>query len=50
MRGFQVVARSRRVVSEDGRVMTVTTISKDKEGNSITNIGIYDRAEAAATR
>jgi hypothetical protein len=50
MRGFQVVATSRRVASEDGRVMTVTTTSKDKDGNSITNIGIYDRTPAAPAR
>jgi hypothetical protein len=49
MRGFQVVATSRRVVSKDGRMMTITTTSKDKDGNSITNIGIYDRT-AAPTR
>jgi hypothetical protein len=47
MRGFQVVAASRRVVSKDGRVMTVTTTSKDKDGNSVTNIGIYDRTAEA---
>ena len=50
MRGFQVVATSRRVVSKDGRVMTVTTTSKDKDGNSITHIGVYDKTEAAPTR
>jgi hypothetical protein len=50
MRGFQVVATSRRIVSKDGRVMTVTTTSKDKSGNSVTNIGIYDRTAAAPTR
>jgi hypothetical protein len=42
-RGFQVVATSRRVVSKDGRVMTITTTSKDKDGKSITNIGVYER-------
>jgi hypothetical protein len=42
-RGFQVVATSRRVVSKDGRVMTITTTSKDKNGKSITNIGVYER-------
>jgi hypothetical protein len=50
MRGFQVVATSRRVVSKSGRMMTVTTISKDKDGKSTTNIGIYDRTAAAPTR
>jgi len=51
MRGFQVVATSRRVVSKDSRIMTVTTKSKDKDGNSVTNIGIYDRtAEAPMPR
>jgi hypothetical protein len=50
MRGFQVVATSRRVVSKDGRVMTVTTTSKDKDGHSVTNIGIYDRTAETPTR
>lgn len=50
LRGFQVVATSRRVVSKDGLVMTVTTTSKDKDGNSVSNIGIYDRTAEAATR
>ena len=50
MRGFQAVATSRRVVSKDGRVMTVTTTSKDKDGHSVTNIGIYDRTAAALIR
>jgi hypothetical protein len=50
MRGFQVVATSRRVVSKDGLVMTVTTTSKDKDGNTVTNIGIYDRSAETPTR
>jgi hypothetical protein len=50
MRGFQVVATSRRVISKDGLVMTVTTTSKDKDGNNVTNIGIYDRMAETATR
>ncbi len=42
--GFQPVATSRRVVSADGKVMTITTTSQDAAGNSTTNIGIYRRA------
>ncbi len=43
MKSLEVVATSRRVVSKDGRVMTVTTTSKDKAGVSVTNVGVYDR-------
>jgi hypothetical protein len=42
-RGLQVVATSRRVVSNDGRVMTVTTVSRDRTGKTVTNIGVYER-------
>jgi hypothetical protein len=40
---LQVVATSRRVVSEDKRFMTVTTTSKDSSGKSVTTIGVYKR-------
>ncbi len=43
MEGLQIVATSRRVVSKDGRVMTVTTTSRDRSGKSVTNVGIYER-------
>jgi hypothetical protein len=41
--GFQVVAVSRRVVSADGRRMTIKTTSKDKAGKSVTTVGFYVR-------
>lgn len=44
MKSLEVVATSRRVVSKDGRVMTVTTTSKDKAGVSVTNVGVYEKA------
>ena len=40
-KSFQVVATSRRVVSRDGRRMTITTTSKDKSGKSVSTVGIY---------
>jgi len=43
-KALQVVARSRRVVSKDGMVMTITTTAKDKAGKSITTIGVYQKA------
>ena len=43
MKNLEVVATSRRVVSKDGRVMTITTTSKDRAGASVTNVGVYDR-------
>jgi hypothetical protein len=44
-RGFQVIASSRRVVSEDGRFMTITTTSPDTTGKSVTTVGVYDKAQ-----
>ena len=40
---LQVLARSRRVVSTDGQLMTITTTSKDKSGKNVTTIGVYER-------
>jgi hypothetical protein len=45
-RGFQVVATSRRALSADGRVMTITTTSTDKAGRAVTSIGVYDKVTA----
>lgn len=47
--GFQAVATSRRVVSVNGLVMTVTTISRDVSGKNVTNVGVYRKAEPART-
>ncbi len=41
--GLQVVATSRRVVSKDGRTMTITTSSRDRSGKSVTNVGVYEK-------
>lgn len=43
MEGLQVVATSCRVVSRDGRTMTVTTTSKDRSGKTVTNVGVYQK-------
>jgi hypothetical protein len=40
-RGFQVVAKSRKVISKDGRRMTITTTSMSATGKSETTIGVY---------
>lgn len=42
-KSLQIVATSRRVVSQDGRVMTVTTTSRDQSGKAVTAVGIYER-------
>jgi hypothetical protein len=39
--GLQIVATSRRVVSRDGRLMTITTTSKDSSGHIVTTVGTY---------
>lgn len=48
MRGMQVVATSRRVVSRDGQLMTITTISPDKSGKKTTTIGVYEKSNDVA--
>ena len=40
---LQVVATSRRVVSADGQIMTITTISRDAAGKRVTTIGVYEK-------
>ncbi len=47
--GFQVAATSRRVVSASGKVMTVTTTSRDASGKTVTNIGVYRKALSTDT-
>jgi hypothetical protein len=42
-KALQVVATSRRVVSIDGRVMTITTTSRDRSGKVVTNVGVYEK-------
>jgi len=39
----EVVATSRRVVSGDGRLMTITTTSKDQSGKKATAVGVYEK-------
>ena len=43
MRGLTVVATSRRSVSNDGKLLTVTTKSKNAAGKSVTNLGVYQK-------
>ena len=42
-RGFQVVATSRRVVSRNGRLMTITTTSEDRSGKKFIAVGVYQK-------
>jgi hypothetical protein len=41
--GLQSVANSRRVVSNDGRMMTITTTSLDQARKVVTNVGVYEK-------
>jgi len=41
--GFQVEATSERVLSEDGKTMTITTTSRNKSGREQVNRGLYRR-------
>jgi hypothetical protein len=45
MKAIRVVATSRRVISENGSTMTITTVSQAKDGTTGTNIAVFDRAE-----
>jgi hypothetical protein len=40
---FQIVATSRRVVSADGRHMTITTNSRNRSGKAVTIVGVYEK-------
>ena len=45
MKGIRVVATSRRVISEVGSTMTISTVSPAKDGTTGTNVAVFDRAE-----
>jgi hypothetical protein len=47
-RGGQTIATSRRVVSKDGRKMTITTNSPDLSGKNVLSIGVYEKAKEVA--
>jgi hypothetical protein len=47
-RGGQTIATSRRVVSKDGRKMTITTNSPDISGKNVLSIGVYEKAKEVA--
>jgi len=42
-KGLLIVATSRRVLSKDGRRMTITTISKDRTGADVVTVGVYEK-------
>ena len=48
-RGGQTIASSRRVVSKDGRKMTISTNSPDQSGKNVLSIGVYDKANQLAS-
>ena len=45
IRGLTVVATSRRMVSADGRIMKITTVSSATDGRSYTNVAVFKRAD-----
>ncbi len=45
MKGLRVVASSRRVISENGATMTITTVSPGKDGATSTNVAFFARAQ-----
>jgi len=49
MNGFQIAATSRRVVSANGDLMTVTTISRSAAGKAVTHVGVYVRRSLSST-
>lgn len=46
VRGLKVVATARRVASEDGRLMTITTVSRDADRHPRTNVAVFERTTA----
>ncbi|HEY6927213.1 MAG TPA: hypothetical protein VI653_27300 [Steroidobacteraceae bacterium] len=44
-RGFRTIATSRRVVSDDGQTMTITTVETTKEGKTNTNMSLFHRLQ-----
>lgn len=45
IRGLTVVATSRRMVSGDGRILKITTVSSATDGRSCTNVAVFKRAD-----
>jgi hypothetical protein len=45
MRGVQLIATSRRIVSPDGRRMTITTKSQVAPGKSVMSVGLYEKVK-----
>ena len=43
-KGLDVMATSKRVVSADGKHMTIITTSRDQSGKTVTTIGFYRKA------
>jgi hypothetical protein len=50
MRGFKPVAVSRRVLSRNGLVMTITTASVSDSGARHVNVGVYLKAKPATAQ
>ena len=44
-RGFRIIATSKRVVSSDGKTMTITTVETPKEGKTNTNVSVFHRVQ-----
>lgn len=44
-RGFKTIATSKRVVSGDGRTMTITTLQTTKDGKTITSVSVFHRLQ-----
>jgi hypothetical protein len=42
-RGMQVIATSHLAVSKNGRVLTIVTVSPNRNGKSVTNVCVYER-------
>jgi hypothetical protein len=49
-RGGQMVATSRRVVSRDGRKMTITTNSPGQSGKNVLSVGVYEKTNEVADK
>jgi hypothetical protein len=45
MKGNRVVATSRRIISENGSTMTISTVSQTKDGTTGTNVAVFARVQ-----
>lgn len=41
----KIIGNARRVISEDGKTMTITFRGTDEDGRAVTNVSVYEKAD-----